>query len=69
MREQNICLVWENPVQGPIVTVHLLVKLEPLAACSEYQDVSEYSQLVSASNADMFVKLILLWLGQFITSF
>lgn len=69
MRELNICLGWEYPVEGPIVTMHLLLKLEPLAACSEYQDVSEYSQFISASNTDRFIKLIFLELGQFITSF
>lgn len=69
MMELNICLGWEYPVEGPIVTMHLLLKLEPLAACPEYQDLSEYSQLLSASNTDRFIKLIFLELGQFITSF
>lgn len=55
-------------MEGPIATVHLLLKLEPLASCSEYQDVSEYSQLINASSTDRFIKLIL-ELGQFITSF
>lgn len=69
MRELNICLGLQYVVESPIVTVHLLLKLEPLAVCSEYQDVSEYSQLISAGNTDRFIKLIFLELGQFITSF
>lgn len=48
-----------------MVTVPSLLKLEPI----EYQDVSEYSQLISASNTDRIIKLIILELGQFITSF
>lgn len=27
----NICLGWEYPVEGPVVTVHLLLKLEPFS--------------------------------------
>lgn len=69
MRELNVCLGWEDAVESLIDTVHLLLKLEPLAVCSEYRDVSEYSWLINASNTDRFIKLIFLELGQFITSF
>lgn len=51
------------------VAVHLLQNLEPLAVCSEYQGVSEYSQLIIANNTDRFIKLIFLQLEQFITTF
>lgn len=56
-------------MKDPIVTVHLLLNLEPLAVCSYYQDVSEYSQLIIANNTDRFIKLIFLEQEQFITTF
>lgn len=69
MKKLNIWLVCEYPVKDPIVTVHLLQNLEPLAVCSEYRGVSEYSQFIIANNTDKFIKLIFLELEQFITSF
>lgn len=69
MKKLNICLGYEYPVKDPIVTLHLLLDLEPLAVCSQYQDVSQYSQLIITNNTDRFIKLIFLEQEQFITTF
>lgn len=69
MKKLNIWLGCEYSVKDPIVTAHLLLNIEPLAVSSDYQDVSEYSQLIIANNTDRFIKLIFLELGQFITNF
>lgn len=69
MKKLNIWLGCEYPVKDSTVAVHLLQNLEPLAVCSEYQGVSEYSQLIIANNTDRFIKLIFLQLEQFITTF
>lgn len=55
-------------MESLVASVHLLLKLEPLAMTSDYQDMSEYSWLISGKNTDRFIKLIL-ELGQFIKSF
>jgi len=56
-------------MESLVASVHLLLKFEPLAVTSEYQDMSEYSWLISDRNTDRFIKLIFLELGQFIKSF
>lgn len=65
MKKLNICLGYEYPVKDP----YLLLDLELLAVCSQYQDVSQYSQLIIANNTDRFIKLIFLEQEQFITTF